>query len=320
MRFGMHLSFRSGPRRAREIGCRALQVFCGNPRGWEKTPLQPEFVAQFRADTAAAGLDPLVVHATYLINLAAPNRRLYRLSREGFVLELERAAQLGARYYVIHCGTHMGAGVAVGHKRLVACVREGLERVPHAPMVLLENSAGGGRELGSTFEDLGELLRALPADRVGLCLDTCHALVAGYEMRTVEGVSVTLERLAQTVGLERLHCLHVNDSRGALGSHLDRHEHIGSGYIGVPGFRVLFADRRLQHLPAILETPKEGPYDDPDNLWRAIGIAVEVGALSAAEAGTRPERISPDTEYRKRKRAPKPLAKRRRGGKIAAVK
>ncbi|MCY3022856.1 MAG: deoxyribonuclease IV [Planctomycetota bacterium] len=320
MRFGMHLAFSNGPRRAREIGCRSLQVFCGNPRGWHKTPLEPAFVERFRADAAAAGLEPVVVHATYLINMAAPDARLYERSRKALVTELERAVQIGAHYYVIHCGHHMGSGAAAGRKRVATCLREALNRVPHGPPILLENAGGSGTELGATFEALAEMLDAAGSPRLGVCLDTCHTLIAGYEIRTPEGVAATLDHLARTVGLERLRCLHVNDAKGNLGSHLDRHEHVGRGHIGAHGFRAFFADRRLWHLPAILETPKDAPCADPDNLWRAIGIAIAAGATSVAESGRRPRRIRPDVVPARRRTKAKPLAKKKSGGKMRAAR
>jgi deoxyribonuclease-4 len=284
----MHLALRDGVQRAREIGCQALQVFCGNPRAWRAPRLEPAFAAAFRSELAAAGIEPLIVHAMYLINLAAPNERLYAASREAMIAELQRAVELGARYYVVHTGHHMGSGARAGRQRVAGCVREALSAVPNAPMVLLENTAGGGSSLGTSFEELAAMIEECADERVGVCLDTCHALAAGYEIRTRDGVAATLDELARTVGLERLRCLHVNDSKGELGSHRDRHEQIGRGCIGADGFRAFFSDQRLWNLPAILETPRPKPKDDLDNLWRAIGIAVEAGAVRAAEVGRRP--------------------------------
>jgi len=290
LRFGLHLPLRNGPQLARELGCKTLQVFCGNPRGWRKAPFDSQFLAEFKTELAAAKIDPLVVHASYLINLATPDERLYQRSREAFIEELERSAQLGARYYVIHSGTHKGAGAAEGIRRVASCVREALARVPHGPEILLENSAGGGTELGATFEELSAMLDACQSRRAGMCLDTCHALIAGYEIRTRQTATKTLDRLARTVGLERLRCLHVNDSKGDLGSRLDRHQHIGRGFIGSAGFRAFFSDRRLWHLPAILETPKEKPNDDPNNLWHALKLAIAAGVPSPLWGEGRRER------------------------------
>jgi deoxyribonuclease IV len=287
MRFGMHLTFSEGPQLARELGCKALQVFCGNPRGWRKTPLKREFIKRFRDELAAAGIEPLIVHATYLINLAAPDERIYRLSQDGFILELKRAEQLGARYYVVHIGNHRGAGPEAGRRRVAACVRRAEREVPRGPEILVENTAGGGSSLGGSFADLAAVFDAAGVERLGLCFDTCHALAAGYDIRSAAGVRGVLDELERTVGLRRLRCLHLNDSKGALGSHLDRHQHIGRGEIGMAGFRALLSDQRLWPLPAILETPKEKANSDGLNLRRITKLAREVGALDRTETVTR---------------------------------
>jgi deoxyribonuclease-4 len=285
----MHLSFSNAPQLAREIGCQAVQVFCGNPRGWKKSPLDPKFVEQFRAGISAGGISPLVVHATYLINLAAPNERIYRLSCDSFVLEVARAAQLGAQYYVVHIGSHQGSGAAEGRRRVAACVKAAVRQVPNGPTILVENTAGGGSSLGGSFADIAAVIAEVATDRIGLCLDTCHALAAGYDVRSADGVKRTLDELERTVGFDRLHCLHLNDSKGALGSHIDRHEHIGEGQIGEAGFRALLSDKRLWQLPAILETPRDDPMvDDPLNVWHAIQIAVDVGAVKKDILKARP--------------------------------
>lgn len=288
MRFGMHLSFSVGPQRAKEIGARALQIFCGNPRGWEKKPLAEDFVKGYREALIANDISPLVVHATYLINLAAPDAPIYKQSCESFAIELKRAAQLGATYYVIHIGNHKGTGFDVGKARVGAAVQQAFAAVPEAPIVLFENTSGSGSTLGTTFEDVAAVLDACKSDRVGLCLDTCHALAAGYDVRTPDGAKNTLDNIERAIGLKRFHCIHLNDSKGALGSKLDRHEHIGEGEIGVGGFRALFSDKRLHGLPVILETPQDTPEDCVRDLWKAIGLAIESGATTATEAGTQP--------------------------------
>ena len=288
MRFGMHLSFKDGPKLAKDIGCQALQIFCGNPRGWQKSPLDPAFVETFRAGLKEHGIDPLVVHATYLINPAAHVEKFYQLSSESIVTELQRAAQVGAKYYVLHIGNHCGAGAEIGRKRVAACMQQAASMVPDGPEILFENTSGSGTTLGTTFEEIAQLMdEAKLGDRLGLCLDTCHALAAGYDIRTAEGAKATLDKIQQTLGIERLKCLHLNDSKGELGSKLDRHEHIGKGCIGSAGFHALFSDKRLWNLPAILETPRESTRDEWDNLWAAIDIAKAAGAMNS---GTFPER------------------------------
>jgi deoxyribonuclease-4 len=306
----MHLSFNGGPARARAIGAKVLQVFCGNPRGWQKTPLDPEFTAKFRAEVAANDISPVVVHATYLINLAARSDDVYKLSSDGFVSEIERAAQIGAQFYVVHIGNHMGAGAEAGRRRVAACMQAAVQRVPQGPDILVENTAGGGTTLGTTFEEIKLLMDEAQTDRLGLCLDTCHAFAAGYDIRTRDGVSRMLDSIDKNIGLKRLRCLHLNDSKGAVGSHLDRHEHIGAGAIGAGGFRALFSDKRLWDLPVVLETPREQPQDELRDLWQAIDLAVEAGALQKKDAGERPkestETAAGKSTLRVKATAPKP--------------
>jgi deoxyribonuclease-4 len=286
----MHLSFKDGPRLAKEIGCRTLQIFCGNPRGWQKSPLDPEFVKSFRADLATHGIDPLVVHATYLINPAARDDRFYQLSCESLTTELQRAGQVGAKFYVLHIGNHMGAGPEVGRKRVAECMRAAAAATPGGPEILVENTCGSGTTLGTTFEEIAALMDEVKLDRLGLCLDTCHALAAGYDFRTPAGAKSMLDNIDRTIGLKRLRCLHVNDSKGALGSKLDRHEHIGKGEVGQAGFSAFFADPRVWNLPAVLETPRENTQDEWDNLWTAIDLAAAAGAINSADMGEKPPR------------------------------
>jgi deoxyribonuclease-4 len=316
MKFGMHLTFSIGPQRAKELGCQALQIFCGNPRGWQKNPLDPEFVKKFRDDMKANGVGPLAVHATYLINLAARDDRLFKLSCDSFVMEVARAAQLGAQFYVVHIGNHMGAGADAGRKRVAHCIREAVKATPHGPEILVENTAGGGTSLGTTFEEVGAVIAEADCDRMGLCLDTCHALAAGYDFRTPAGAAKMLDTIDATIGLKRLRCLHLNDSKGELGSHLDRHEHIGKGQVGEAGFRALFSDKRVWDLPAILETPRDADDDELNDLWTAIKLAVDSGAVSADILNNKPGSAPPGAIRQKRapkvakpKAKPKPKAK-----------
>ena len=288
MRFGLHLSFSKAPALAAALHSQTVQVFCGNPRGWQKTALSAEFIESFTTAATAAKLDTIVVHATYLINLAAVNDEFYLKSCEAFVVELLRCKQIGARFYVLHIGNHMGAGHAAGRKRVEQAMRIAEKEVPDGPMILCENTCGSGTTLGGTFEEVAAVLDEARYPKLGMCLDTCHALAAGYDIRTSAGVSAMLDTIERTVGLKRLHCLHLNDSKGALGSKLDRHASIGEGEIGLAGFRALLSDKRLWPLPAILETPKDTPTSDVDNLWRIVDLAVETGAVKRADVGTKP--------------------------------
>lgn len=282
MRLGMHLpagkSLASAAERGGQIGCRALQIFSGNPRGWSKPPLDPHAVADFKAAVAKAGIDPVVVHATYLINLAAPDQHIYDLSVAAFLDELTRSAELGARYYVVHCGSHKGTGEGPARERVRAALTRACA-VPDLPTVLLENTAGTANSMGTSLHDLKALADGFPVERVGFCFDTCHALAAGFEIRSSGEVKGVLDDFEQVLGLERLRCLHLNDSKGDLHSRLDRHEHIGQGTLGAAGIQAFLGDPRLHDLPVILETPQDEEDDDRRDLCRAAQIAYAAGAI-----------------------------------------
>lgn len=282
MRLGMHLAtgerLASAAERGGEIGCRALQIFSGNPRGWSKPPLDPQAVAEFKAAVQKAGIDPVVVHATYLINLAAPDQNIYDLSVTAFLDELKRSAELGARFYVVHCGSHKGTGEVPARERIRAALAMACE-LSGVPAVLLENTAGTANSMGTRFHDLKALTDGFPADRVGFCMDTCHALAAGFEIRSPADVKDVLDEFDRVLGLKRLRCLHLNDSKGDLHSRLDRHEHIGFGSLGTKGIQAFLSDPRLRDLPVILETPKDEEDDDRRDLRCAAEIAFAAGAI-----------------------------------------
>ncbi|MDZ7294736.1 MAG: deoxyribonuclease IV [candidate division KSB1 bacterium] len=268
---GAHVSIAGGlhkaPARGVAIGCDAIQIFTKNQVQWKAPPLSEEEIAAFKEEFARSGLACVVVHDSYLINLASPDEATRRRSLEGLVSELIRAEQIGAPYLVMHPGAHMGEGEEKGLRRIAQGVSEalgasGTQRV----VVLYETTAGQGSVLGYTFEQLASLMEMTsPRSRVGVCLDTCHAFAAGYELRSAEGLDKTLETFHRIIGLEHLRVMHLNDSRKGLGTRIDRHEHIGKGEIGLEGFRILLREKRLQHLPMLLETPG-GEKDFAENL------------------------------------------------------
>lgn len=262
---GLHLAFD----RAQSVGCEAVQIFVKSNRSWAVTPLTEEDIALFQAKGRETGIQPVVGHTSYLLNLGTPDEELWQKSLETLIIELERCEVLEVPYLVLHPGSHVGAGEEAG----LARVAEALGRVHAATpgfrtQILLETTAGQGSNLGYCFEHLAWLLENTPGgDRLGVCLDTCHVFVAGYEIRTPEGYEATMEALDQIVGLERLKAIHLNDSKGDLGSQKDRHEHIGKGYIGLEGFRLVLNDPRLSGLPGLLETPKSDDlHEDVENL------------------------------------------------------
>jgi deoxyribonuclease-4 len=274
VRLGVHVMVGGGllraARRARTLGCECLQIFARNPRGWRARFLADPEADGFRQLLDAYGIKPLAIHASYLLNLASPERALRERSLQSVADDLVRAAKLGASFVVVHPGHHMGAGAAAGLRALAAGVRSLLSGAPRGVALLLENTAGRGSELGGSWEEFVHLLDLLGGEhRVGLCFDTCHAHAAGYRLDSPRWVAHTMKGFAAALGLERLRLVHLNDCRGPAGARRDLHEHIGRGTIGDRGFRGLLRRRDLRALAAILETPIQRPGDDRRNLTRA---------------------------------------------------
>ena len=270
---GAHVSvaggLAQGPARGRELGCGAIQIFLKNQRQWAAPPLDRRTVREFRAARRRAGIPHAFAHGSYLVNLATPVPGAWRQAVDTFTDELQRAEALGLACLVVHPGSHMGAGRETGLDAVARAVDEALAQTPRARVrVALENTAGGGNALGGTFEDLAGIIgRVRRSERVGVCLDTCHLFVAGYDIRTAAGYAAAMERCALTVGLGRVLAFHLNDASAPLGSALDRHEHIGRGRLGLRPFRLLLNDARFARAPKVLETPKDPePLADLKNL------------------------------------------------------
>lgn len=260
--------------RARGIGCTTFQIFTRNPRGWKFKALQADEVMKFKEAARQEGYEQIVAHMPYLPNLASPTEQLYKLSRETLIAELQRCGQLGIPYLVTHLGSHLGKGKAVGAKRIIEACNEALARTDNKTQLLLENTAGQKNSMGSAFEDLRYLLDGIePKDRSAVCFDTCHAFAAGFDLRTEKTVGGTVKLLDETVGVEQIKVLHVNDSKGGLGSGSDRHEHIGLGKIGSRGFRAILAVKEFRSLPIILETPIDDRRNDIQNLKKVRELA-----------------------------------------------
>lgn len=261
-RLGAHMSIAGGlPQavaRARAVDATALQVFVKSSNQWAARPFAPGEVEAFRDASREAGLARhTLAHASYLINLASPDDALWEKSIAAFRVELDRCDALGIPWLVVHPGAHVGSGVSGGMARVAEALRRALPPSAHGAGVLLETTAGQGTSLGSRFEELGEILKAANhSERVGVCLDTCHLLAAGYEFRSAATYGETMAQLDRVVGLERLFGVHLNDSKGDLGCRRDRHEHIGKGKVGIEAFRLILADPRLRDVPMVLETEK----------------------------------------------------------------
>jgi len=276
MRFGFHVSIAGSldksVDRAKGLGCSTFQIFTRNPRGWAFSDLDAVVASTFRGKLAESGIAPVLDHMPYLPNLASANGEVYGKSVKALKAELKRCDTLGVPYLVTHLGSHLGAGAEKGRRRLIRALASTLADAEAGCMVLLENTAGQKNSLGTTFEDLAAIMDGIShPDRIGFCFDTCHAVGSGYDLRR-RGTRI-LDELEEVIGLERLKAVHLNDSKGGLGSHLDRHEHIGMGAIGEDGFRTLLHDGRLRAIPMIMETPLDARRDDRGNLSKALELA-----------------------------------------------
>jgi len=253
--------------RAKEIGCDTFQIFSRNPRGWKFKDLTPEQVKAFREKIKESGIAVPVDHMPYLPNLASPEGDNYAQSVATLKAELARSGQLGIPYLVTHLGHHKGAGKEAGYKGVIGAITEAFSTVENDVMLLLETTAGEKNSVGGTFEDIRHILDGIgQPKRVGVCFDTCHAFVGGYELRTPEGIGETLDHFDETIGLPLMRAVHLNDAKGDFGGHLDRHEHIGMGKIGVGGFRHILHHPVFSRLPLICETPVDERRDDVGNI------------------------------------------------------
>ena len=271
MRFGFHISIAGGfskvVERARKRGCETIQFFSRNPRGWKYKSLDKEDVEEFRSTLKSSDLFPVFLHMPYLPNIASPEPRYHALSIDSMATELERAEQLKAQYVIVHIGHRMDSPEANAIEAVSQGINEALERATNSVVVLLENTAGQGSEIGSTFEQIAAIMdRVEDQRRIGVCLDTAHSFEAGYDLSSEEGIERTFESFDRLVGLERLYLLHLNDSKTILGSRRDRHWHIGKGRIGLEGFRSLINHPSLRHLPGIMETPRKDTVEDLRNM------------------------------------------------------
>jgi deoxyribonuclease-4 len=258
MRIGAHVSVAGGVDNAvdneREVGGNCGQIFTHSPQVWQDPNVGDDEAAAFREGTAAHLEGPWVIHSSYLVNLCTPKDDLRAKSIESMQREVEAAAKLGIEYVNVHLGAHTGAGVEQGLANAASALDE-LD-VPADVTVLVESDAGSGTKLGGDFEHLAAVLDRSDRD-LGVCLDTAHAFAAGYDLSTADGVDDTVAAFDDVIGLEHLHCLHLNDSKHACGTNKDEHAHVGEGEIGVEGMTRILTHPALRELPFVLETPTE---------------------------------------------------------------
>jgi deoxyribonuclease-4 len=268
---GMHRAIDRGL----QAGCRTLQVFLKNSSQWQARALSHEDRRLYQEAQRQSGIEPVLAHSSYLINLASPDAALHRKSVAAFIEEMERANFLGIPGVILHPGAHRGAGEEIGIAAIADGLNQALEHVPPPVAILLENTAGQGSSIGHSFQQLAAILGAVrDAGRIGFCLDTCHLFAAGYDIATEKGYRKTLREFGRLIGHEKIRAFHLNDCRKPLGSHVDRHIHIGRGCIGMTPFRCLVNDRRFAGVPKIIETPKgENLEFDLMNLATLRGLA-----------------------------------------------
>lgn len=286
MKIGCHVSIAGGIDnsviRAEELGCNTMQIFSKNAATWQEKILDQEEVKRFKGNlkNSSININPVFIHTSYLINLASPSDELYFKSINSFVEEMKRAdLLLAAPYLITHPGAHRGMVEEYGIQRVIRALNIILEKSADLnlkTMILLENTAGSGTHLGYTLGQLKRMMEgAKDKKRIGICFDTCHAFAAGYDLSNREGVEKTIGNLDKNLGLERLKVIHTNDSKYPLGSQKDRHMHIGEGYIGLEGFKIIVNHKYLKSLPFILETPKFGPGDDMKNINLVKSLALK---------------------------------------------
>jgi deoxyribonuclease-4 len=279
MLIGAHLSVAGGVDqafgRAVALDCTAFQIFTKSNRQWKAKKLEPDVIERYHQRQQETGIEPVVCHASYLINIGAADETIRDKSIEALLVELERCELLKIPYLVLHPGAHMGQGVETGLTRVVQALDRVHERLPdYNVKIALEITAGQGSALGSNFDEIAHMLtQCQQGERLAVCFDTCHALAAGYEFRTPESYQTLMADFDRVIGLDRLKVIHVNDSEKDLGSRVDRHAHIGEGCIGLEPFGYFLNDSRFEKVPFLLETPvKDDPGDNIRNLEKLRGL------------------------------------------------
>lgn len=270
-RLGVHTSISGGIwrslERAQALGCTTMQIFSHNPRGWVMKEIPPEEVMRFTTLRANLDISPIYIHASYLINMAAQDGTLRRKSIDLLCKEMDRGDALGADFVVLHTGSASGAEVRLSRKRSVDALNEVARLGDWKSGILIENTAGERGDISSRVSDLAEIMSGVRGPLIsGICFDTCHAFSAGYDLRSEEGIEIAVREIEKHLLLQSIKLIHLNDSKGENGSHIDRHEHIGMGKIGLEGLRTFITCKQFRTVPLILETPKREAADDQRNL------------------------------------------------------
>ena len=283
MLIGAHVSAAGGVeksvKRALDIDAECIQIFASSPRTWKFKPIAEENASKFRAAASEASLGPTVLHASYLVAIGSSDPALVERSVQSLINHLQASEQLGALGLIFHPASHKGRGYDAIFDQFVSNVQTVLEAAPGESLLMLETSAGSGDHVGSKFEELGKLIKAVDSPRVAVCLDTQHVWAAGYNIVDKDGLDATMDEFDRDIGLELLRTVHANDSMRELGSSVDRHDNIGDGQIGEAGFVNVMSHPAFQDVPFYLEVPgvdKSGP--DRPNVEALKRIRASVGA------------------------------------------
>jgi deoxyribonuclease-4 len=282
MLIGAHVSAAGGSNkaiaRAEEIGAECFQIFASSPRMWSAKPIADEIAQKYADEMKRAGMGPTVLHGKYLVALGAEDPELLAKSEKALQADVAAANKLRALGVIFHPASHRGRGFETVIDQFANSVRTILDNEPGDSLLMLETSAGAGDHIGSTFAELGTLIKAIGNDRVAVCLDTQHVWAAGYNIADADSLSVALDEFDKEIGIDLLRSVHANDSMRELGSSVDRHENIGDGLIGTAGFKTIMSHAALKHVPFYLEVPgtgKSGP--DKPNIDRLKAIRSQVG-------------------------------------------
>ena len=283
MLIGAHVSAAGGSNkavaRAEEIGAECFQIFASSPRMWSAKPIADSVAEKYHAEMKRSGMGPTVLHGKYLVALGTPDAELLAKSEVALQADVAAANKLGALGVIFHPASHRGQGFDAIVDQFAGSVRKILDNEPGDSLLMLETSAGAGDHIGSSFAELGTLIRAIGNDRVAVCLDTQHVWAAGYNIAAVDTLKAAMDEFDKEIGVDLLRSVHANDSMRELGSSVDRHENIGDGLIGTAGFQTLMAHEAFKRVPFYLEVPgtgKSGP--DKPNIDRLKAIRSQVGA------------------------------------------
>lgn len=270
MKLGSHISaaapFSEAIIRAKQSKCECMQIFANAPQRWNPTVIAQEEIDKFVKLNQTAKIDPIIIHGIYLINLATSNTFFYEASIRSLTDDMQKAKKLDALGVNFHLGSTQGKKMSEVMDQVVSGVKKILDGSPEGPYLIFENSAGAGDVIGDKFEELAEIINEIKSDRIKVTLDTAHMFESGYDIRTETGLERTIEEFDKTVGLDRLVCLHLNDSKTAFGSNHDRHADIGGGEIGKEAFELIVNHPKLKDLPGIIETPNLKGRSEIDNL------------------------------------------------------